>query len=51
MPDWLRPTGGFGIGMQSAFMVTDKIEIYTHSNKDAEGYKMTIDFSAKKAVM
>lgn len=47
MPDWLRPTGGFGIGMQSAFMVTDKIEIYTHSNKDAEGYKMTIDSPQK----
>lgn len=47
MPDWLRPTGGFGIGMQSAFMVTDKIEIYTHSNKDAEGYKMMIDFPKK----
>ncbi len=43
MPDWLRPTGGFGIGMQSAFMLADKVEIYTHSIKDAEGYKITID--------
>ena len=43
MPDWLRPTGGFGIGMQSAFMVADKVEIYTHSIKDAEGYKITLD--------
>ena len=29
MPKWLSPTGGFGIGMQSAFMITDKICIET----------------------
>jgi len=23
MPAWLKPTGGFGIGLQSAFMLTD----------------------------
>lgn len=27
MPKWLHPTGGFGIGLHSAFAVTDKIEI------------------------
>lgn len=31
MPKWLRPTGGFGIGMQSGFMITDKIIIETMS--------------------
>ncbi len=35
MPIWLRPTANFGIGIQSCFMVTDKITIYTHSNKDS----------------
>ena len=29
MPKWLSPTGGFGIGMQSAFMITEKICIET----------------------
>lgn len=29
MPKWLCPTGGFGIGMQSGFMLTDKIHILT----------------------
>lgn len=31
MRQWFRPTGGFGIGMQSAFMVTDKVQIDTKS--------------------
>ncbi|MBC2438299.1 HD domain-containing protein [Clostridium saccharobutylicum] len=26
MPSWLRPTAGFGIGLQSGFLVTDKLE-------------------------
>lgn len=47
MPEWLRPTGGFGIGMQSAFMVSNEIEIYTHSVKDTEGYKMIMESPEK----
>ena len=40
MPDWLKPTANFGIGLQSCFMITDKITIYTNSNKDGM-YKLT----------
>lgn len=29
MPKWFRPSGVFGIGLQSAFQLTDKIEFYT----------------------
>lgn len=29
MPSWLRPTAGFGIGLQSVFLVTDKFSIET----------------------
>lgn len=39
MPIWLRPTANFGIGLQSCFMVTDKITIYTNSDQDGS-YKM-----------
>lgn len=39
MPVWLRPTANFGIGLQSCFMVTDKITIYTNSDQDSS-YKM-----------
>lgn len=41
MRQWLRPTGGFGIGMQSAFLVTDKVEIYTKA-QDNPAYKITV---------
>lgn len=30
MPDWLKPTGAFGIGMQSIFTVTDRFHITTY---------------------
>lgn len=29
MPNWLRPTAGFGIGLQSIFLLTDQFEIDT----------------------
>lgn len=35
MPEWLKPTGGFGIGLLSGFLLTDKIKIYTKSKKDS----------------
>lgn len=43
MPKWLQPTGGFGIGIQSAFMAADTIELYTKSEKDINGYKMILN--------
>lgn len=29
MPLWLRPTAGFGIGLQSIFLIADEFEIYS----------------------
>lgn len=34
MPPWLRPTGGFGIGLHAAFAVTDKIEIKSRTRSE-----------------
>ncbi|WP_321333308.1 ATP-binding protein [uncultured Bacteroides sp.] len=31
MPNWMRPSGTFGIGFQSIFMITDKVIIQTKS--------------------
>jgi hypothetical protein len=31
MPEWLRPSGTFGIGLQSVFMWTDSVDIQTQS--------------------
>ncbi len=30
MPDWMRPSGTFGIGFQSLFLMTDEIKLTTH---------------------
>lgn len=35
MPNWLRPTAGFGIGLQSIFLVTDQFTIDTSTGQDA----------------
>lgn len=42
MPKWLRPTGGFGIGIQSAFMVTDTVEICTKADSESQAHKITL---------
>ena len=43
MPLWLRPTGGFGIGLQSVFSRTDQISIDTQSDKENRHLHITID--------
>ncbi len=43
MPVWLRPTGGFGIGIQSAFMLTDAVVFITKSEKEPRGKKIVIE--------
>ncbi len=35
MPEWLKPTANFGIGLQSCFMATDKFDIVTKSDTDS----------------
>lgn len=37
-PKWLRPTGGFGIGIQSAFMITDSVCYTTRSESESTGH-------------
>lgn len=43
MPSWLRPTGGFGIGVQSAFMLTDQIELQTKSDMEMKKHILTLN--------
>lgn len=43
MLPWLRPTGGFGIGIQSAFMLTDQIELLTRSDKELKTHKVIMN--------
>lgn len=35
MPNWLRPTAGFGIGLQSIFLVADQFEIDTGTGTES----------------
>lgn len=35
MPAWLRPTAGFGIGLQSIFLLTDQFEISTSTGTES----------------
>lgn len=42
MPEWLRPTGAFGIGMHTVFSVTEQMKIYTKSDKEAMANEITL---------
>lgn len=47
MLKWLRPTGGFGIGIQSAFMVTDQVEIKTRARGENKARKIILNSPRK----
>ena len=49
MPDWMRPSGVFGIGFQSIFLVTDKVEIQTKFCLNDE--KMAIEMYSPNSPM
>ena len=49
MPDWMRPSGVFGIGFQSIFLVTDKVEIQTKFCQNDE--KMAIEMYSPNSAM
>lgn len=42
IPDWMKPTGGFGIGLQSAFMLTDEVKIETKSVNENKGQSLVM---------
>lgn len=43
MPAWLKPTGGFGMGIQSAFMATDEVIIDTKTKDDYMGRRIQLE--------
>lgn len=46
MPDWLKPTGQFGIGLQSVFLVADSIMARTYT-RSGEKYEITFNKVSK----
>lgn len=45
MPAWLKPTAGFGIGLQSIFLITESFEVIT--NTGTESYRAVIHSNRK----
>ena len=45
MPEWLRPTSEFGVGMQSAFLVTNVFRCLTHTRME-ERYEISFGTGA-----
>lgn len=45
MPNWLRPTAEFGVGLQSAFLVTPTFKCRTHTRSE-ERYEITFGSGA-----
>lgn len=48
MPEWLKPTGAFGIGLHTVFTVTDEMKIYTKSDQEVQTNEMIL-CSGKKS--
>lgn len=46
MPEWLRPTGAFGIGLHTVFSVTDQMRILTKSENEEMANEIIL-FSGK----
>lgn len=42
MPEWMRPSGIFGIGLQSVFLWADEVRIETYSFFDKTGLSVTL---------
>lgn len=47
MPDWLRPTGGFGIGIQSGFLISEQFSAYSKSDSNDSTFEIIFE-SRKK---
>lgn len=45
MPKWLRPTAEFGVGLQSAFLLTDSFKCYTYTRSE-QHYEITFSSGA-----
>lgn len=42
MPEWMHPSGVFGIGLQSVFLLTDRVDITTRHHETREVLKITL---------
>lgn len=51
MPPWFRPSGNFGIGLQSISLLSNRFEITTKSRNTHEAYKIKFDLNSSSSVV
>ncbi|WP_312253165.1 ATP-binding protein [Stenotrophomonas sp.] len=51
MPDWFRPSGNFGIGLQSISLLADRFTIVTKSRESHESFKITFNLTSGSSVI
>lgn len=51
MPKWFRPSGAFGIGLQSAFLISNKFTMTTYSILDKQKLKIIFNNKSKSVII
>lgn len=51
MPEWFKPSGNFGIGLQSISLLSDRFTITTKSRKSQEAFKLTFNLGKGSSVI
>lgn len=51
MPDWFKPSGNFGIGLQSISLLADRFTIVTKSRASNEAFKLTFNLGLGSSVV
>lgn len=46
MPEWMRPSGAFGIGLQSVFLFTDKVLVRTRQHASGKALELILQNGA-----
>lgn len=51
MPPWYRPSGNFGLGLQSIYLISDRFTIYSKSRETHEAIKVSFSEKSEKSVV
>lgn len=51
MPNWFKPSGNFGIGLQSIFLLSEKFTITTKSRFTQEAFRLTFNYGKGSSVL
>lgn len=51
MPEWFKPSGNFGIGLQSISLLSERFTIFTKSRTTNEAFNITFDMGAGTSVI